>query len=81
MASETMKLTISLPKSLAIFADQMARERHVTRSKIVSMCLADERRRKRDELMKEGYLAMAHEHSQFVESAEKMVSEILPAWK
>jgi len=81
MASETMKLTISVPKSLAVFADQMAKERHVTRSKIVSMCLADEKRRKKDELMKEGYLAMAHEHSEFVESAEGIVSEILPAWE
>lgn len=81
MASETMKLTISLPKTLAIFADEMARERHVTRSKIVSMCLADEKRRITDELMKEGYLAMAREHSEFAELAEEIASEILPAWK
>ena len=81
MASETMKLTISLPKSLAIFADEIARERNVTRSKVVSMCLEDERQRKRHELMREGYLAMAHEHSEFAQLAEELASEIVPAWK
>jgi len=76
-----MKVTISLPRSLAVFADQMAKEQHVTRSKIVTMCLAEERRRRKAELMKEGYLAMAHQHSEFVESAEEMAGEILPKWK
>lgn len=81
MASETMKLTISLPKTLAIFADEMARERRVSRSKVVSMCLEDERRRQETEIMKEGYLAMAQEHSEFAQLAEELASEILPAWK
>jgi metal-responsive CopG/Arc/MetJ family transcriptional regulator len=81
MASKTMKLTISLPRSLAVFADQMAKENHVTRSKIVSMCLAEERQRRKAELMKEGYLAMARQYSEFAESAEEIASEVLPAWK
>ena len=81
MTTETMKLTISLPKSLAIFADEIARERRVSRSKVVSMCLEDEKRKQEVELMKEGYLAMAHEHSEFAQLAEELASEILPAWK
>jgi metal-responsive CopG/Arc/MetJ family transcriptional regulator len=81
MATETMKLTISLPKNLAIFADEMAREKNVTRSKIISMCLEDERRRQKVELMKEGYLVMAHEHSEFAELAEELASEIVPTWE
>jgi len=81
MATETMKLTISLPKTLAIFAEEMARERRVSRSKVVSMCLEDERRRQETELMREGYLAMAQEYSEFAQLGEKLASEILPAWK
>ena len=81
MASETMKLTISLPKPLAIFADEMARERRVSRSKVVSMCLEDERQRQETEFMKEGYLAMAQEYSEFAQLSEELASEILPAWK
>lgn len=81
MATETMKLTISLPKNLATFADEIARERRVSRSKVVSMCLEDERRRQRDELLKEGYLAMAQEYSEFAQLGEELASEILPTWK
>ena len=81
MASETMKLTISLPKTLANFADEMARERSVSRSKVVSMCLEDERRRQETELMKEGYLVMVQEYSEFAQLSEELASEIVPAWK
>ena len=49
--------------------------------KVVSMCLVDEMRRQKEELMKEGYLAMAHEHAEFAQLAEELASEILPAWK
>lgn len=70
MATETMKMTISLPKTLATFAEEMARERRVSRSRVVSMCLEDEKRRQETELMKEGYLAMAQEYSEFAQLAE-----------
>lgn len=81
MATETMKMTISLPKTLATFAEEMARERRVSRSRVVSMCLEDEKRRQETELMKEGYLAMAKEYSEFAQLSEELAGEILPAWK
>lgn len=81
MVNETMKLTISLPKPLVIFADKMAKQKNITRSKLVSMCLEDEIQRQKIEAMKEGYLVMSKEHAEFALLAEDLASETVPEWK
>ena len=81
MATQVEKITVSLPKDLVRFADEVAKETKTTRSKVVSSCLreiADKRLRERIE---EGYRAMAKENRQFANGAIKLALEVLPEWE
>jgi len=80
MASQVAKLTISLPKSLISFADGIASEKNISRSKVVSNCLREFAQRRTAELMEEGYKAMAKEHEQFAKISAKAASEVVPPW-
>jgi metal-responsive CopG/Arc/MetJ family transcriptional regulator len=69
MATHAGKMTVSVPRHLILFTDEVAKEMHVSRSKVVSTCLqqfADERLR---EEMEEGYRLMAKEHARFAKMA------------
>ena len=77
----TAKLTISLPEELISFADEMAREKRVSRSKVFSLCLQELAERHRTAEMAEGYKAMAEEHKQFAAMASEIEREVIPEWK
>ena len=81
MASEAVKLTISLPAKLLKIADEIAKERKVSRSKIVSACLQELADRRLQEEMADGYKALAREHSEFAEDSLPMAREIVHRWK
>ena len=52
MAKGTVKLTISIPPNLMAVADEVAREKRISRSKVVHLCLqelAEKRLRQRME--------------------------------
>ncbi len=81
MAMRASKMTVSIPRHLILFTDEVAKEMHVSRSKVVSTCLqqfADERLRAE---MEEGYRVMAKEHARFAETAATIAHEVLPEWK
>jgi metal-responsive CopG/Arc/MetJ family transcriptional regulator len=78
MVTRTAKLTISLPQDLVTFADKMASEKGVTRSKIVSMCLQDMAEKHKAEAMKDGYLAMAKQHVEFAKMTSEIAHEVVP---
>jgi len=76
--AQTMKLTISLPRSLVSFADDLAKGRNTTRSKVFADILQEfAEQRKRDQLI-EGYRAMAEQHREFAARALPLVNEVLP---
>ena len=77
----TAKLTISLPEELISFADEMAREKRVSRSKVFSLCLQELAERHRTAEMAEGYKAMAEEQKQFAAMASEIEREVIPEWK
>ena len=77
----TAKLTVSLPRELISLADQIAKERKISRSKVVSACLQELAEKQRTAVMAEGYKAMAKEQRQFVAMASKIEHEVLPEWK
>lgn len=77
----TAKLTISLPRELILLADQIAREKKISRSKVVSACLQDLAEKQRVAEMAEGYKAMAREQRQFAAMTSKIAHEVLPEWK
>jgi len=80
MATRVEKLTISLPRNLILFADEVASERKVSRSKVVSSCLQEFADKRLREQMEEGYKAMAKENQQFATLARDLASEVLPEW-
>ena len=79
--NQTAKLTISLPKNLASFADEVATEKRISRSKVVSDCLEEYARRRKLAEMEEGYKAMANEHKKFAKMTEGIMLETVPEWK
>jgi metal-responsive CopG/Arc/MetJ family transcriptional regulator len=81
MVTQVEKVTISLPRNLIRFADEVASERKVSRSKVVSSCLQEFADRRLREQMEEGYKAMAEEHRQFANMAINLAHEVLPEWE
>ncbi|MBI2830777.1 MAG: hypothetical protein HYX79_00775 [Chloroflexi bacterium] len=77
----TAKLTVSLPRELISLADQIAREKKISRSQVVSACLQDLAEKQRAAQMAEGYQAMAKEQTQLAAMASKIEHEVLPEWK
>ena len=78
--SQVARLTISLPKSLVSFADEVASEENISRSKVVSNCLRELAQKRTIERMEEGYKAMAKEHEQFAKISAEAASEVIPPW-
>jgi metal-responsive CopG/Arc/MetJ family transcriptional regulator len=77
----TEKMTVSLPKDLIVLADKVAKEKKISRSKVVSQCLEELARKRKEELMKQGYSATAREHDEFARAAAGIAYETLPEWK
>ena len=81
MVAQVEKVTISLPRNLILFADEVASERKVSRSKVVSSFLQEFADKRLREQMEEGYKAMAKENQQFATLAMDLASEVLPQWE
>lgn len=77
----TAKLTVSLPEQLISFADRVAKEKKISRSKVVSSCLEELAEKHRIAEMAEGYKAIAKEQKQFAVIASEIEHEVLPEWK
>jgi len=51
MTTQVAKLTISLPKNLVSFADEVASEENISRSRVVSNCLSEFAQKRKMQLM------------------------------
>lgn len=71
------KVTISLPHQLLEFADELAKERSVTRSEIIADLLYREEKALLHERMAEGYREMAEENLRMAEEAIELGSEVM----
>lgn len=76
--AKTARLTISLPRDLISFADEIAKEKKVSRSKVLSSCLRELAERHRVAEMAEGYKVMAKEQKQLAAMASKNEHEVIP---
>lgn len=74
---QTAKLTISLPKKLISFADEIASERKISRSRVVAQCLEEFAQKRKIKLMEEGYREMAEENRLL---AEQFLPIALETW-
>lgn len=77
----TTRLTISLPRSLLAFTDEVANEKKISRSRVISNCLQEAAEKQEIAEMEEGYRAMAEEHRQFAEMASTIAHEVVPKWE
>ena len=77
----TAKVTISLPRDLIAFADEVAREKKITRSKVFSVCLQELAEKRRTAEMAEGYGVLAREMKRFADTASRTEGEVVPEWR
>lgn len=81
MATQVEKLTISLPRHLIALTEEIAEERKVSRSKVVSLCLQELARQRLRTQMEEGYKVMAEENRQFAKMAFELQRRVVPNWE
>ena len=80
MTTQLEKISLSLPSDVVKFADELAKEWNISRSKVVSSCLLDMATKRLHEQMAEGYRVMAEEHRKFASEATNLAHEVLPEW-
>ncbi len=81
MAVQVEKVTISLPKDLIVLTDKIAKERGISRSKVVSACLEEVAGKRFRTEMERGYKAMAEEQKQFAKMSFGLQSRVIPKWE
>lgn len=81
MTTQVESVTVSIPRELIQFADQIATELQVSRSKVFTSCLRELADKRLHEQMEEGYKAMAEEHRKFADVAMHLAHEVLPKWE
>lgn len=80
MAANVSKLTLSVPKELMAVTDEIAKEKNISRSKLVTQCLQELAKKHLREQMEEGYRAMAKEQEDIAEMAFDLQREVVPKW-
>jgi metal-responsive CopG/Arc/MetJ family transcriptional regulator len=73
----TEKLTISIPRDLAKVTDEIAKEKKITRSKLVVSCLKEMVDKRLEARMVQGYKATSKASLDFAESNIALADEIL----
>ena len=77
MATGAVKVTISVPHNLVAVADEVAYEKNISRSKVISFCLQDLAAARLHQKMEEGYKALSKENLRFAEGAVDLANEVL----
>jgi len=77
MTGEAVKVTISVPRHLAAVADEVASEKKISRSKVISLCLQDLAAERLHRKMEEGYKALAEDNLRFAEQSVDLAGEVL----
>ncbi len=70
MSTQIVKVTISVPKELVKMADKVAKEKKISRSKVVSSCLQELAKQRLQAELEEGYRAMANDKVREKEALE-----------
>ncbi len=80
MPATMTNVTISIPKRLVVFVEQIVKESktNTNRSKVISQCLEDMAEKRMIELMEEGYREMTDENMRLAEQSLPIISETWP---
>ena len=81
MTTQAQNVTVSIPRNLILFADEVAREQQISRSNFFAICMKEFAERRLQEQLEEGYKAMAKEHVKFANVAIGLAHEVLPEWE
>jgi hypothetical protein len=76
----TTRFTVITRPELKAVADEIARENKTSRSKVVSQCLEELARSRKERLMIEFYKTMARENREFAKKSVKVIQEIATSW-
>jgi metal-responsive CopG/Arc/MetJ family transcriptional regulator len=77
----TNRITISLSPELVRFADRLAAEKKMSRSKVLSSCLQEAAEKQHIADMAEGYRAMAKQNKEMADIASAIGDEVIPERK
>jgi len=80
MVTQMVRLSATAPKYIIDETDKIADARKLSRSQLISECLREMIHRKKRQLLKEGYEAMAEQHKEFALLSEDAAREALPNW-
>jgi metal-responsive CopG/Arc/MetJ family transcriptional regulator len=80
MSTQVVKLTVSIPKELVKMADKVAKEKKISRSKVVTSCLQELAKQRLQAELEEGYRAMAKINKQLANETFEAQREIVPKW-
>ena len=78
---KTVKLTVTLPSELIASADEIAKKRKISRSKLVSLCIQELAESYKIAEMAEGYRTLAKEQKQLADAASEIEHEVIPEWR
>jgi metal-responsive CopG/Arc/MetJ family transcriptional regulator len=74
------QISISIKKELIELADQVARETNTNRSKVISDCLEELARQRKEQLMIKYYQYMDSEKEKFLNNTQRVISDIVAGW-
>ncbi len=77
MATETVRVIANVPKHIAEQANEIAHTRKLSRSKLITECLMEMIQQRQNDLLAEGYKAMAEKHKEFAKLAENVYQEVV----
>jgi metal-responsive CopG/Arc/MetJ family transcriptional regulator len=81
MVTRMGRLTATIPQDIIEGTDEIAAATKSSRSKIIADCLREMINARKRQLLRDGYKAMAKEHSDFAKLSEDAAKEALPEWK
>lgn len=75
-----VQLSVTVRPELKIMAEELAKENNTTTSGIVSDCLEELARNRKETLMVKYYETMASEHRNFAKKSVKVIQGIASSW-
>jgi len=81
MVTRATRLSITIKPELKAVADEIAKENKTSRSKVISQCLEELARNRKEKSMIKYYETMAKEHRDFAKKSVKVIQNIASSWK
>ncbi len=78
--TKATRLSVTIDPELKAEADEIAKMRGITTSRLVSECLLDMLRKRKRKLLIEYYRTMAAEHDEFAKNTAELVNEVASSW-